>query len=58
LECAKLHNYMIFDGIPGMADGSRTHDDRNHKTRPDTRSVTPAELDLVRRVARERGSTL
>jgi hypothetical protein len=38
-----------------VADGTRTHDNKNHKTKPDTRYVTEVQREFARHVARERG---
>jgi integrase len=54
-EIALLSAVLEFGRRKGVLELNPCRDIKYNKTRPDTRYVTPAELDLVMRVARERG---
>lgn len=54
-EIALLSAVLEFGRRKGVLETNPCRDIKYNKTRPDTRYVTPAELDLVMRVARERG---
>lgn len=54
-EVALLSAVLEFGRRKGVLETNPCRDIKYNKTRPDTRYVTPAELDLVVRVARERG---
>lgn len=54
-EIALLSAVLEFGRRKGVLEVNPCRDIKYNKTRPDTRYVTPAELDLVVRVARERG---
>lgn len=54
-EIALLSAVLEFGRRKGMLETNPCRDIKYNKTRPDTRYVTPAELDLVMRTARERG---
>lgn len=54
-EIALLSAVLEFGRRKGVLEQNPCRDIRYNKTRPDTRYVTPAELDLVMRAARERG---
>jgi len=54
-EIALLSAVLEFGRRKGVLETNPCRDIKYNKTRPDTRYVTPSELDLVVRVARERG---
>jgi integrase len=54
-EIALLSAVLEFGRRKGVLETNPCRDIKYNKTRPDTRYVTPAELDLVLRTARERG---
>lgn len=54
-EIALLSAVLEFGRRKGVLELNPCRDIKYNKTRPDTRYVTPAELDLVMRTARERG---
>lgn len=54
-EVALLSAVLEFGRRKGVLETNPCRDIKYNKTRPDTRYVTPAELDLVMRTARERG---
>lgn len=54
-EVALLSAVLEFGRRKGVLEVNPCRDIKYNKTRPDTRYVTPAELDLVIRTARERG---
>jgi integrase len=54
-EIALLSAVLEFGRRKGVLETNPCRDIKYNKTRPDTRYVTPAELDLVMRTARERG---
>jgi integrase len=54
-EIALLSAVLEFGRRKGVLETNPCRDIKYNKTRPDTRYVSPAELDLVMRVARERG---
>ena len=54
-EIALLSAVLEFGRRKGMLETNPCRDIKYNKTRPDTRYVNPAELELVMRVARERG---
>lgn len=54
-EVALLSAVLEFGRRKGMLETNPCRDIKYNKTTPDTRYVTPAELDLVVRTARERG---
>lgn len=54
-EIALLSAVLEFGRRKGLLEQNPCRDIKYNKTRPDTRYVTPAELDLVMRTARERG---
>lgn len=54
-EIALLSAVLEYGRRKGLLETNPCRDIKYNKTRPDTRYVTPAELDLVMRVARERG---